>query len=181
VERCGHPSLWMTGDARKGGEHPKSGTQEGRTQEIARLSTIMHDWTRFGRARGKGCAHSTFLGGFFLIFSPNLTGAAGLGLGLGLGWEPIKVKCHPGHSRQWQEASGERARPSHFLPFLAICHKKIFFFTFIDLYPPLSTFIGMVWRRRRRGAAHGRTEASARHFGARPPARRRTECRPGRC
>jgi len=28
-----------------------------------------------------------------------------------------------------------------FLPFFAFRHKKIFFFTFIDLYPPLSTFI----------------------------------------
>jgi hypothetical protein len=38
------------------------------------------------------------------------------------------------------------------LPLFAISSQKIFFFTFIDLYPPLSTFIGMVWRRRTGGA-----------------------------
>ena len=71
-------------------------------------STIMHDWTRFGRARG--------------------TVASG------------------------KRRAGERARPCHFLPLFAISSQKIFFFTFIDLYPPLSTFIGMVWRRRTGGA-----------------------------
>jgi hypothetical protein len=49
------------------------------------------------------------------------------------------------------------------LPFFAIvCHfvtKKLFFFTFIHLYPPLSTFIGMVRRRRTREAG-GRPDGS---------------------
>jgi hypothetical protein len=42
--------------------------------------------------------------------------------------------------------------PAIFLPLFANSSQKTFFFTFIDLYPPLSTFIGMVRRRRRRGA-----------------------------
>ena len=47
----------MTGDGRKRGEHAESGIQEGLTQKIARLCTIMHDWTRLGSLRATGRTH----------------------------------------------------------------------------------------------------------------------------
>ena len=227
-EGCGHPPLWMTGDARMRGEHAESGIREGWTQEIARLCTIMHDWTRFGSARGTGgtdlgittiggneplspafakatagrlalsplrgarelayrllvvarCAgtgaHSTFLGGFFLVSSPNLRGGAGLRLGLGLRGQPIKVKFNRGTVASGKRRAGGRAQSGHFLPFFCISTQKIFFFSFIDLYPPL---LGWSGAEGHAGGAHGRMGATVRHFGARHPARRRTECRPGR-
>jgi hypothetical protein len=109
-ERCGHPPLWMTGDARKRGEHAESGIEEGLTKRIARLCTIMHDWTRF----------------------------------------PASLPPSPGITRTGRRTGGPGCtgslRPGHFLSLFAISSQKTFFFTFIDLYPPLSTFIGMVWR-----------------------------------
>jgi len=196
-------------------------------QKIARLCTIMHDWIRFGRARGTGgahlgittiggneplspafakatagrlalsplrgarelayrlvviarCArtgaHSTFLGGFFLIFSPNLRGAAGLRLGLrlGLGGEPIKVKCTRGTVASGKRRARERTRPCHFLSLFAISSQKNIFFY---LYPPLSTFIdlypaclALVWRKPALTSQLGRGIPA----NPRPPAARRT-------
>jgi hypothetical protein len=61
------------------------------------------------------------------------------------------VKFNRGTVASGKRRAGGRAQSGHFLPFFCISTQKIFFFSFIDLYPPLSTFIGMVWRGRTRG------------------------------
>ena len=59
--------------------------------------------------------------------------------------------------RKATEDRGELAGRVHgdlaiFCRCLPFRHKKVIFSTFIGLYPPLSTFIGMVWHRRTCGA-----------------------------
>jgi hypothetical protein len=155
----------MTGDARKRGEDAESGIQEGLTKEIARLCAIMHDWTRL-------CTISSFASTFAWhkadrkasTFAP-ADGTEDRGLA-------GRVHCH-------------LAFFCHGLPFR---HKKIIFFTFIELYPPLSTFIGIAAglnaksqsRKDTISRLNGLYRAGGGHFGAKHLARRRTDWRPGR-
>jgi hypothetical protein len=147
-------------------------------------STIMHDYARL----------DTIMHDFLLRFRLRLACGGQESFHLSSG-----CRSYRGRDGGQGLAGGVR---SDLAIFFAFRHKKYFFLpllTFIDLYPPL---LGG-WHRRRRGAGAGPTEASARHFGARPaivrrsqtaatteatarhfgakpPARRRTECRPGR-